>query len=385
MDKYYIELIKSLVPLKYEEGHFRETLINALENYEALLRLYNEKLCSDIDSVIRYVEVCNMQIKKCIDSYSKGMYSVAYQCIDDILSDTLYDDEYFIVPPKFSFYRSRLFKTNGRISHTEMFHIPFNKRGKVETQRYSAPGYPCLYLGSSVNACWEELGQPRFDDMMVSRFVVKEAFPVLDLRMPKEEDLEGDKIDVVLKKIPLIISISIKTLDRTAFYKPEYIIPQLIIEYIITKNRIKYESGNNRLFDFVLGVYYTSVHINDYFNFPDETFDNLALPAVLVDRNETYCQLLASCFEWTDPTSYSYESISGKFGRSIERVTSDVDLTEKEANYRFSKMGELEERLSTFKLKGMLYCLTDANKIFIDSEGHDCTVYVRANVPWTIE
>ena len=48
-------------------------------------------------------------------------------------------------------------------------------------------------------------------------------------------------------------------------------------------------------------------------------------------------------------------------------------------------MGELEERLSTFKLKGMLYCLTDANKIFIDSEGHDCTVYVRANVPWTIE
>ena len=75
-----------------------------------------------------------------------------------------------------------------------MFHIPFNKRGKVETQRYSAPGYPCLYLGSSVNACWEELGQPRFDDMMVSRFVVKEAFPVLDLRMPKEEDLEGDKL-----------------------------------------------------------------------------------------------------------------------------------------------------------------------------------------------
>ena len=71
---------------------FRETLINALENYEALLRLYNEKLCSDIDSVIRYVEVCNMQIKKCIDSYSKGMYSVAYQCIDDILSDTLYDE-----------------------------------------------------------------------------------------------------------------------------------------------------------------------------------------------------------------------------------------------------------------------------------------------------
>ena len=361
MDKYYIELIKSLVPLKYEEGHFRETLINALENYEALLRLYNEKLCSDIDSVIRYVEVCNMQIKKCIDSYSKGMYSVSYQCIDKILSDTLYDDEYFIVPPKFSFYRSRLFKTNGRISHTEMFHIPFNKRGKVETQRYSAP------------------------DMMVSRFVVKEAFSVLDLRMPKEEDLEGDKIGVVLKKIPLIISTSIKTLDRTAFYKPEYIIPQLIIEYIITKNRIKYESGNNRLFDFILGVYYTSVHINDYFNFPDETFDNLALPAVLVDGNETYCQLLASCFEWTDPTSYSYESISGKFGRSIERVTSDVDLTEKEANYRFSKMGELEERLSTFKLKGMPYCLTDANKIFIDSEGRDCTVYVRANVPWTFE
>lgn len=115
------------------------------------------------------------------------MYSVAYQCIEEILSDVLYSDGYLTILPDSLFYRARVFKTNGRKSYTEMFHIPLDKRGIVETQRYSAPGYPCLYLGSSINACWEELRKPRFDDMMVSLFVVNEKFPVLDLRIPKKK------------------------------------------------------------------------------------------------------------------------------------------------------------------------------------------------------
>lgn len=186
MDEFYTEL-KKLVPLKYNKGDFRDVLVGALESYVDLLELHKKELCPDIDDVISYVKLCNIKIETCIEAYFEGMYSVAYQCIEEILSDVLYSDGYLTILPDSLFYRARVFKTNGRKSYTEMFHIPLDKRGIVETQRYSAPGYPCLYLGSSINACWEELRKPRFDDMMVSLFVVNEKFPVLDLRIPKKK------------------------------------------------------------------------------------------------------------------------------------------------------------------------------------------------------
>ena len=229
MDEFYTEL-KKLVPLKYDKGDFRDVLVGALESYVDLLELHKKELCPDIDDVIIYVKSCNIKIETCIEAYFEGMYSVAYQCIEEILSDVLYSDGYLTILPDSLFYRARVFKTNGRKSYTEMFHIPLDKRGIVETQRYSAPGYPCLYLGSSINACWEELRKPRFDDMMVSLFVVNEKFPVLDLRIPKKEDLKDGRLSMVLKKIPLILSSSVYVLNRDSFFKPEYIIPQLIIE-----------------------------------------------------------------------------------------------------------------------------------------------------------
>ncbi len=383
MDRFYNDL-KKLIPLKYECGDFKEVLSQALEHYTTLLEIYNERLSPNIEDVISCVRKCNVEIKKCINSYFRGMYSVAYQCIEKILSDTLYNDEYYTVTPQSSFYRARIFETNGRKPYTEMFHIPLDKRGMVKTQRYSAPGYPCLYLGASINACWEELGQPRFDDIMVSRFVVKESFPVFDLRLPNKEELKGDKIDTILKKIPLIIGASVYVLDQEACYKPEYIIPQLIIEYIITKNRIRYENENFSLFDSVLGVYYTSVHINNVFGFPNKTFDNLALPAVNVDAKEPYCHLLASCFEWTDPTSYSYEDIRGHFSSPSGNIENDSSLTEEDKNYRSSKMGKLEQQLLTFELKKLPYLLVDRSCIglFYDKA---TTVTIRSSDSWVAE
>lgn len=302
MEEFYEELRK-LMPLKNwsdliseerEKQDFREGLSCTLDAYVSLLKKYKAILGPDIDDIIIKVEECNNYLKESVNYYYEGMYSLAYESIAKILSDSLYKASYLPIQPGYVLYKARTIEKYQKLTFEEMFHIPLNQRGIVKTQRYSAPGYPCLYLGKSINVCWEELGRPRFDDLMISRFVVKNEFQVLDLRVPQKDELESDRLAEVLKKIPLIMSVSIVVIDTDASFKPEYIIPQLIIEYIITNNRNEYKEGKRDLFSFILGVYYMSTHVNGELEFPEDIFYNLALPVVVVSGKETYCRLLSS-------------------------------------------------------------------------------------------
>lgn len=391
MDEFYKEL-RELMPLKNwnnlipkgEQNDFREGLSCALDKYISLLNKHKKVLGPDIDDIIIKVKKFNNYLQDCVSYYFDGRYNAAYGCIETLLSDKFYEDGYCEIPKETVFYRARN-PFNPTDPLKEMFHIPLNKRGIVKTERYSAPGYPCLYLGTSINACWEELGQPCFGDMKISRFVVKEKFPVLDLRMPSKNDLKGDELNVLLKKLPLVIASSICVQEQSSFFKPEYIIPQLIIEYIITKNRHKYECDDYSLFEFILGVYYTSAHINDDLKFPSNTFNNLALPAVLVEKKETYCQLLASCFELTKPTSYDYEDIRRKFEPKFYDVDENEKITEEEVNYKLSKMGEFEERLSTFETNKIPYLVIGKKEVTLPDSGDKKTFEIRSSGDYTIK
>lgn len=396
MEEFYEELRK-LMPLKNwsdlisekrEKQDFREGLSCALDAYALLLNKHKEIFGPDIDDIITKVEECNNYLKECVNYYYEGMYSSAYESIAKILSDSLYQDSYLPIQPGYVLYKARTIDKNQKLTFEEMFHIPLNQRGIVKTQRYSAPGYPCLYLGKSINVCWEELGRPRFDDLMISRFVVKNEFQVLDLRVPQKDDLESDRLVEILKKIPLIISASIVVIDTDASFKPEYIIPQLIVEYIITNNRNEYKEGKRDLFSFILGVYYMSTHINGDLEFPEDIFYNLALPVVVVNGKETYCQLLSSCFDWTDPTSYYYEDIKEKFGSAFRDEDVDSKLTQKEVHYKYSKMGELESRISEFSLKGHKDLIINTEVVNLDLDGKMLNkLEIRADhdTKWTIK
>ena len=383
MNDFYTKL-RELMPLTAErrKSDFRECLTNTLEEYRLLLHNRNILNTSNIDQIIRRVEYFSSNIIESVRLYYKGMYSTAYKKIEEILSDSLYADNYLTINKDDVFYRARVFEEDGWKSYKDMFHVPFSLRDKIATNRYSAPGYPCLYLGANINACWEELGQPQFDNLMVSRFLVKEAFPVLDLRIPTQEQLNDDGI---LERIPLIIASTIPVLNKNALFKPEYIIPQLITEYVITKNRLLYdEEEEYSLFDFKLGVYYTSAHLNNKFGFPQKTFDNLALPSVLIENNSDYCQLLASCFEWTDPTSYSREDIKEKFDSSWRNVQDLSTLTKEEYTYKYSKMNELEERLSEYKTNIFDYLVIGKSQVTVDEKGNVSTIEIRSNKAWSI-
>lgn len=212
MEGFY-EKLRKLMPLKNwndlileerEKQDFREGLSCALDAYVSLLKEYKEILGPDIDDIIAKVEECNNYLKECVNYYYEGMYSSAYESIAKILSDSLYQNSYLPIQSGCVLYKARTIGKYQKLTFEDMFHIPLNQRGIVKTQRYSAPGYPCLYLGKSINVCWEELGRPRFDDLMISRFVVKNEFQVLDLRVPQKDALKSDRLAEILKKYRLL-------------------------------------------------------------------------------------------------------------------------------------------------------------------------------------
>ena len=125
-------------------------------------------------------------------------------------------------------------------------------------------------------------------------------------------------------------------------------------------------------------------NINDDWEFPCSTFDNLALPVVFVNEKENYCQLLASCFKWTDPTSYSYEDIRGKFDMQKTEIDKDIHLTEKEKNYKYSKMGKLERRLFELERYQMAYLVVNKRALSFSNEGEVKKIGIRSSSPWII-
>ena len=376
MKQFYSKLME-LVPLKYESGNLSDVLSKTLERYISLLESNKKNLGPDKDEIINYVQECNNKINKCIESYFEGMYCEAYNLIKNILDKYPFLN-YSKINKEQVVYRARIFDTNKKPSYKDMFHIPLNKKGIVKTQRYSAPGYPCLYLGSSINDCWEELGRPKFDDMMVSRFVTKEDFSVLDLRIPTEIDFNKN-LSSILKKIPMIISSSICVLNREDPFKPEYIVPQLITEYIITNNRNNYRKEEYTFFDFKLGILYTSTHIDNSFPHAKNIFNNLALPIVFVNDENNYCQFLASCFQWTNPTSYSYENTKREFKDSYIHIPYLLNKGKLEKSYNFSKMFKLEKRISSLKMNYLDFLIIEKSEITLDSQGDPIKLKIRSS------
>jgi hypothetical protein len=126
----------------------------------------------------------------------------------------------------------------------EMFHIPFDKRGLIQNQRYSINGMPCLYLGTSSYVCWEELGRPDFNTFWVSRFEVtnKElkilnlSYTIQDIFNLKNNSDNNDELEKLIEEyflywiIQCACSISVKNKNRV--FREEYIVPQLIMRNI---------------------------------------------------------------------------------------------------------------------------------------------------------
>lgn len=214
------------------------------------------------------------------------------------------------------FYRMRKMDTFYLFRKEEMLHIPFNKRDKVENQRFSLSGFPCLYLGSSAYLCWEELNRPNHLKANVSAFIAEKDVRFLDLTFP--ERLENE-IDIY--KLILVFACSLKrrTIDNRIF-KEEYIIPQALLHSLMEYN---YNNRQNTI-DAIL---YISTHYKTENAIFDDIklFYNLVIPtqqykSKSVDLEKEYCEELCSLFKYTEPISINQLQINPPaFGRKYRK------------------------------------------------------------------
>ncbi|EFH8834061.1 hypothetical protein ABVQ61_004298 [Escherichia coli] len=189
----------------------------------------------------------------------------------------------------------------------EIFHIPFTHRHLVNAQRYSVAGLPCLYLGSSLYICWQEMGKPDFDKLYLSSFIswdnesqiLNLAAEFLYSRSAKGFYGEIDNNDNLVKLSyltlwPLIIACNYLKQNDDAPFNPEYIIPNLLMQWI------------SRLEDRpIVGIAYRSTKLTKASNTRRAT--NVVLPPK-VDYEDTvsnpFCKKLSSMFEFTQPVSW---------------------------------------------------------------------------------
>ena len=139
---------------------------NYLKNFEGDFKKVLDKRKELIEEII-------FSITSSLELYLNGLPNKSFQSISVILDklkkeNILPVQQYSTIEGQDEYFRIRV----GTRSHkkTGLFHIPFNLREKVSTQRYSIPGFPCIYMGDSIYVCWEEMGRPSIHEISVSRF-----------------------------------------------------------------------------------------------------------------------------------------------------------------------------------------------------------------------
>lgn len=124
----------------------------------------------------------------------------------------------------------------------DIFHVPFEKRHLVGSQRFSIPGYPALYLGCSFLTAWHELELDKQDwnNISYAAFKFKEEETFLDLGFPLKT-VDSWELYCLFAAYPLLVSCMVSVKYPDAKFKPEYIMPQLMMKII--RNHDKYFRG----------------------------------------------------------------------------------------------------------------------------------------------
>ena len=114
------------------------------------------------------------------------------------------------------------------------------------------------------------------------------------MRVPSEKAWAQDMSKCILF-FPLIIACMVQVKSHKVFYKPEYVISQLLTEWIISHNISNSHSQE------ILGILYTSAQKNTDFDYPIESYDNYAIPVLKPMKGKNCCERLSGMFDLTSP------------------------------------------------------------------------------------
>lgn len=275
-----------------------------VDRYCTIVRRYSVELADIIDNI-------NNLLAEALEQYFSGDLVEANNRIDSLLK--LYKDSLYIHDLQYgnsiniykdanvNLFKGRICEWNHTLNREDIFHIPYDLRKYVTTQRFSVPGVPCIYLGHSIYVIWEELGRPKDNDFFVSRFKVNDRMKVLDLGLVSSdiEEIKDFKVfrDAFTKEqlirvftINNVLKIAclVRVKEENRGFKSEYVLPQLILARA-TKTKL------------VDGIRYPSTKIkNDSY-----VFCNYAFPAMESTKEHTtrFSKMLADNIELTCPVN----------------------------------------------------------------------------------
>lgn len=288
-------------------------------------------------------------IKSAISNYYDGKPASAFSELEKGLKSNIKNFEEILNVrdffPETDFYRIRIHKLNFPLLPENFFHIPFDLRGKIKTQRFSIPGFPSLYLGTSSYLCWEELSRPNLNDFQIVRLKNTELLKVIDLAPPKGDKISPYEYYKYLMIWPIVFACSVRVRDYEDYFKPEYIIPQLLLQWVRKDNRID-------------GISYQTTHINFKESLSKGEFLNVVLP-VKENKTRGLCSELEKKFLMTESTSVQLNQCStnglidgGGLFKYRNKNVQEIELIKGvPTNYDISIFGSLEEVLSKMKCK----------------------------------
>lgn len=351
------ELFKSEIirlPLNqtaFPEKNFRDFLFEKLDNYVESIELLDFSDLPEIfspDSEKSLVTSLVSGIKKALDLYLDGYPSDSYSELKQSFDMSLFSHlRNCSLSKNTSLYRLRKEKGAYPLNKKELFHIPFNNRVKVSTQRYSIPGFPSLYVSNSVYVAWEELGRPTPDEVQACRLKTTEEINLFDLTteiyLGEENIINTTSPSDLWKDLivwPIIAACSVKVLNKEATFKPEYIISQLILQ--IVRKEKKWD-----------GIRFSSTHIDlNKMKKAKGNFYNYVIP-VKENKNVGYCEKLSHLFEMTEIVPWQILDVfakpQGTFLYPADTTQYDVKgielIFQKPLAYQYSIFGTLEKQL----------------------------------------
>jgi hypothetical protein len=342
---------------------YYECVVNEASNYL--------KLISEIDDSINYGEDKYIgrlskqhllsaargffqAVIKTLQSYlNEGNPHKAYNILDKIIKEESREEackalifylEFNHLYPQH--YRIRA--KNGKAELKDLFHVPFELRQIINSNRYSIPGYPTLYFSNSIYLAYKELGDPDYDDLYVSKFLHTRYFnnseTLLDMTNKPMWDSPEFQFKFLARWI-LTMACSIKVGYPNSPFKPEYVLPQIIFQWV--KNNINI--GHRK----VIGVSYSSTKISDNKEGFYGYFYNTAIP-IHSSNKEGFCDVLSKQFCLTKPISFN-EALKLDKKASQQGQVKSVEMNGAHVEYVKSDFGKIEQVLSENPYSELFY------------------------------
>ena len=125
---------------------------NSDEQEKLILKHYKRKSYKNCRDLIKiYSEYMNGNLIEC----NKIVARLFKRTANNLTAD--HDFPTQIIPKDFIGYRMRDNQKEEKWPPNELFHMSFEGREKIGSNRYSIPGYPCLYIGASIACCVAEI------------------------------------------------------------------------------------------------------------------------------------------------------------------------------------------------------------------------------------